>query len=92
MPQNWKKRKKLFEVWYTPNFKPKQLPSLTKYICYEVGVVCTRIDANMVLRHYGFLYEVKRGFRRVASQILSANSTELFIFTNNGQEIFWPLS
>ena len=25
--------------------------------------------------HYGFLYEVKRGFRRVESQILNASST-----------------
>ena len=25
--------------------------------------------------HYGFLYEVKRGFRRVASQILKASGT-----------------
>ena len=27
------------------------------------------------LRHYGFLYEVKRGFRCVESQILNASST-----------------
>ena len=25
--------------------------------------------------HYGFLYEIKRGFRRVESQILNASST-----------------
>ena len=39
---------KMLEVQPTTNFKPKQLPSLTKYICYVFGVVCTRIDANMV--------------------------------------------
>ena len=40
--------KKMCEVRHTPNFKPKQLPSLTKYICYEVSAVCTRMTKNMV--------------------------------------------
>ena len=34
-----------------------------------------RSKCYFCVSHYGFLYEVKRGFRRVASKILKASGT-----------------
>ena len=49
----------LFSFW--------SAPSKTKHMIW--------MDFKTKAVHYGFLYEVKRGFRRVASQILKASST-----------------